>query len=179
MKYFVKLIILAFFLLTACEPAEPDTVSLMIVNVSVINPIDGETLRNKDVIIRSGKISDIRPHSVKYTTDATILDGTGKFLVPGLIDGHVHTGTIAGLSFTQSEKYPELTKAYFAQQPRSFLYFGFTTVVDLNGSQESFDRFEKEEIHPDLFNCGQALILEDGYPAVFVPREVRQYVFPN
>ncbi|MCF6195482.1 MAG: amidohydrolase family protein [Emcibacter sp.] len=179
MRYFIKPVILVFFLLTACAPAEPDTVSLMIVNVSVINPVDGKILKNKDVIISAGKISAIRPHSVKYTPDATLLDGTGKFLVPGLIDGHVHTGTIAGLSFAQSEKYPELTKAYFAQQPRSFLYFGFTTVVDLNGNQESFDRFEKEEIHPDLFNCGQALILEDGYPAVFVPREVRQYVFPN
>lgn len=156
--------------------------SLVITNVSVINPETGEVLENRNVAVSKGRITEISVNTGESTNVSrakVLIDGTGKFLIPGLIDGHVHTGSMAGMSFDQSKKYSGLTKAYFEQQPRSYLYFGFTTVVDLNSDQSSLEKFIAGEMHPDLFHCGQALILEDGYPAVFAPRGVRKYVFPN
>ncbi|MCF6215375.1 MAG: amidohydrolase family protein [Emcibacter sp.] len=178
--FFVML--LAVFI-TGCDVAEKSkNDNLIITNVSVIDSRSGAVLENRDVIVFAGKIIEVRDSRGIATSGngkEKIIDGTGKFLTPGLIDGHVHTGSMAGMSFAQGEEYGDLSKAYFVQQPKSYLYFGFTTVVDMNGSPDSFERFARGTLHPDLFHCGQALILEDGYPAVFVPRDVRRYVFPN
>ena len=47
------------------------------------------------------------------------LDGKGKFLIPGLIDSHVHLANTAGFTEQLKKKYPELVDAYFEQLPRS------------------------------------------------------------
>ena len=62
----------------------------------------------------------------------TVVDGTGRFLVPGLIDGHVHLAVVPGMEETASARHQELVESYFRQLPRSYLYFGFTAVVDLD-----------------------------------------------
>ena len=61
----------------------------LIRNVTVI-PMNKEVvLINKDVLIENGKIKSIM-ETGKTGSRATIIDGTGKFLVPGLFDMHVH-----------------------------------------------------------------------------------------
>lgn len=170
-------------LLSACGQSEDEPAgSLIIMNASVIETDTGIILPNQDVYVVDGIITKIQANGGKAALNfetGSVTDGTGLYLIPGLIDGHVHVGSMAGMSFAQSKKYPDLTAAYFAQQPKSYLYYGFTSVVDLNGSEESMTQFTDGSLHPELFHCGQALIIEDGYPAVYVPRDVRQYVFPN
>ncbi len=67
--------------------------SLLITNVNVI-PIEGGEiiLKNQTVIIKDGKIADIIPFKQEHTKDKlkVIVDGTGKYLIPGLADMHVH-----------------------------------------------------------------------------------------
>lgn len=58
----------------------------LILNVRVF---DGEkSLGTKDVLLQNGKIAGIGKLQV---SEATIVDGTGKTLIPGLIDSHTHT----------------------------------------------------------------------------------------
>ena len=67
--------------------------NLIITNVNLIPVEGGETiLKNQTVIIKGGKISDIIPFKQKQakTKQTTIIDGTGKYLIPGLADMHVH-----------------------------------------------------------------------------------------
>ena len=61
----------------------------------------------------------------------TTLDGRGLFLTPGLIDSHVHPGTPPGMTGEQEAQHPELAQRAWQQMPRSFLLYGFTTLVDL------------------------------------------------
>ncbi|CVI65168.1 Isoaspartyl dipeptidase [Clostridiales bacterium CHKCI001] len=50
-----------------------------------------EKMGVKDVLIGGGKILKIGEDlPVEYAYDITVIDGTGKILMPGLIDGHVH-----------------------------------------------------------------------------------------
>lgn len=60
-------------------------------NVNVI-PMDKErVLQNQTVIIRDGFISEIGDaKKIKIPKGAKIIDGRGKYLIPGLVDMHTH-----------------------------------------------------------------------------------------
>ncbi len=71
------------------------------------------------------------------------------------MDGHVHVSSIPGMGFGVEPvalKHPKLVKAYFEQQPRSFLYYGVTQVLDPNPGV-NFDKFTATPDHPDYFRC--------------------------
>jgi len=64
----------------------------MITNVTVI-PMNAETsLQNRTVTIQDGKITGIENSGKppKSTSAITVIDGTGKYLIPGLFDMHAH-----------------------------------------------------------------------------------------
>jgi imidazolonepropionase-like amidohydrolase len=60
-----------------------------------VNVIDGITQNIRPdytVTIRGGRIQSIEPSAAsRLTADAEVIDGRGKFLIPGLWDLHVHT----------------------------------------------------------------------------------------
>jgi imidazolonepropionase-like amidohydrolase len=54
----------------------------------------GPTLANASVLLRDGKIVAVGA-SVPAPSDAVVVDGTGKYVTPGLIDTHSHLGVYA------------------------------------------------------------------------------------
>ncbi len=79
------------FLLLASSAIARDTDTLAITHVTVINVVDGTSKPDMTVIIRGNRIAEIKTSSRKRIKDAEIIDGRGKFLIPGLWDMHVHT----------------------------------------------------------------------------------------
>lgn len=86
------------------------------------------------IIVRDGKIAEVRAGLIPAPIDATLIDLSTKFVLPGLIDSHVHlrsdAGGVAGLveGFTQSEA----AGAYVtADNARKTLMAGFTTVRNM------------------------------------------------
>ena len=51
----------------------------------------GPTIRNGSIFLRDGKIADVGTN-VSASADAIIIDGTGKYVTPGIIDNHSHIG---------------------------------------------------------------------------------------
>jgi imidazolonepropionase-like amidohydrolase len=47
-------------------------------------------LRNRTVVIRAGRVESIRESSENLAGDVVVIDGHGRYLLPGLIDMHVH-----------------------------------------------------------------------------------------
>lgn len=87
MRFLVLLIIL--FSLIACKPKQSDPLDLVISNVNLIDGT-GTPLRTKVTVgIHDGKIVLI--DSAFTDESKNRIDGTGKFLIPGLFDCHVHT----------------------------------------------------------------------------------------
>jgi imidazolonepropionase-like amidohydrolase len=70
-------------------------------NVNVI-PMDRErVLANQTVVVRNGLIAEIGDaKKVKLPKDAVRVDGTGKYLIPGLVDMHTHL-------LSDSNEYPD------------------------------------------------------------------------
>ena len=61
------------------------------VDVSVLPmTAEGRILRNQTVVVRDGRILSINPVSVRAPRGATVIDGRGKFLMPGLSEMHAH-----------------------------------------------------------------------------------------
>ena len=45
------------------------------------------------ILIENGRIRDVRPSALGVPPGAAVTDLTGRFVIPGLIDAHVHLGT--------------------------------------------------------------------------------------
>jgi imidazolonepropionase-like amidohydrolase len=165
----------------ACIAAGPRAslaAELLIENVTVISPEQAAPQPSRHVLIRDGRIVAVNPQRIAPGKDAQRIDGSGKFLTPGLMDSHVHVGVAAGLPFEETPENATLHEVYFRQQPRSYLYFGVTQLVDLTGMPERIAVFEAQPLRPDLFRCAPAVVL-DGYPTVFAPPETRRQLLPN
>jgi imidazolonepropionase-like amidohydrolase len=83
-------------------------------DVSILDVEAGVVVPDRTVIVEGGTIARVGPAAeVEIPADATVIDGTGRFLVPGLADMHVH-----------------MERA----DARLFLANGVTTVREMNGS---------------------------------------------
>lgn len=97
-----------------------------IVNVNVL-PMDTErVLARQTVLIENGRIA--RVGSVEQVTlppGTVVIDGRGKYLMPGLADLHVH------LSYNPADHHPHLLKLFLAN--------GVTTVLNLRGTPQMLE----------------------------------------
>ena len=62
----------------------------LIRNVTILTAA-GPTIRNGSVLLRDGRIAAVGA-SVSAPSDAVVIDGTGKYVTPGIIDTHSHIG---------------------------------------------------------------------------------------
>ena len=158
---------------------------IWITDVTIISPENLDHIAEGNVLIDDGRIVSVeRRKGTKKPAGATVVSGKGQFLIPGLIDSHVHLASIPGVQFEMSFG-PDAAKSvmiseYLKQLPRSYLYFGYTTLVDLAVvDRRVLDEFRQAPLHPDLYDCGQSMPIANGYPMSFAPPATRFHVFPN
>jgi hypothetical protein len=68
----------------------PQAKRLYITNITLIDGTGAPASTQSNVLIEAGRIVSIDHKKRANTKDAEILDGTGKFLIPGLWDMHAH-----------------------------------------------------------------------------------------
>jgi imidazolonepropionase-like amidohydrolase len=165
--------------LMICAPAIAG--QTWITNVKLISPEKLDRIESGSVLIDNDRIVRVeRGSGGKTPAGATRVDGKGYYLTPGLIDSHVHLFAVPGMSFEQADHMQTMAKEYFAQMPRSYLYYGYTTVIDLAaGSREFIDRVKAMPHHPDIYDCGPPLVFANGYPSSYTPPAYRFEVFSN
>ena len=158
-----KMILIAISVfLGACGATSPPA-DLCLENVTVVSA-DRPAPFQADVCIDQGRITSIETPGRARAAKKTI-DGSGRFLIPGLIDSHVHLYHAPGLKRRYTKHYDELIAAYREQLPRSFLYYGYTSVIELNADFATNRGFEAAPEHPDLYHCGQGLVLSNDFMA--------------
>ena len=115
-----RCLLFGLFLLVAFGPrvcpsaGQANDSAIVFRNVSIL-PMDSQrVLPNQTVVVKKGKISTIDDvKNVTIPSNAVVIDGSGKYLLPGLADMHVHT---------DPSDFP------------LFLANGITTVREMNGS---------------------------------------------
>ena len=155
---------------------------LRIDHVTIISPERSSPLQDVTVYIRGDQVTSIHrskasPSARSAAKGVQVIDGMGLYLSPGLIDSHVHTGGAPGMGPVQERANPEIARAARRQVPRSYLYYGFTTLIDLVSTPEAIAGWNAHAVHPDFFFCGGAPIV-DGYPMNWDPKPKRYQEYP-
>jgi imidazolonepropionase-like amidohydrolase len=150
-------------LLAISAPALAETIVLK--NVTVIDGTGAAPQPNSAIVMTDGKIAWVGPVSgLKAPAGATVKDLSGKFVMPGIIDSHVHIGMMHDV--TQDEKYetPENVQADLKQ----YAAYGVTTVQVL-GTDKDFVlqmRDQQRKSRPAMariFSAGQGSVIKGGY----------------
>ena len=85
----MKKLFLIFVVLMAVPAAYAQSTETLIKNATVLTITHG-TLTNTDVLLRNGKIAAIGKN-LNASANARVIDATGKFVMPGIIDCHSHS----------------------------------------------------------------------------------------
>ncbi len=120
-----KILLIVFGLLILAGNILGQTTAFVGVNVI---PMDRErVLANQTVIVRNGVIAEIGDAGkVKVPKDAVRVDGTGKYLIPGLVDMHTHL-------LSDGDEYPD---SIAPDELRVMVANGVTTVRFMIGTPE-------------------------------------------
>ncbi len=176
---------LTLLLLSVAAPVDPvpnpKADRVWITNVFIVSPENLDHIKKGSVLVENGHIAKVeRSKTPKRLADAEVVDGKGQYLIPGLIDSHVHLASVPAMPFDETPHEQEIAQEYFKQLPRSYLYYGYTTLIDLAVFDPPvLEDFRKTPLHPDLYDCGGSLPFANGYPMSFLPQAVRFKPFPN
>lgn len=142
-------LMLLFGMLEGCTSDRQDTRArasiLAITHATVVDVTSGRLLADRTILIADARILDVLPsESARIPSSAQVVDGAGKFLIPGLWDAHIH------LSFTGQDALALLVA------------HGVTSVRDLGGRldvvQAMRQRIQSGElIGPEIMLSGPAL----------------------
>jgi hypothetical protein len=171
---------LAAFALCCISAAAQD---VRIEHVTIVSPERQQPMNEATVYIRGERIASISSatssdkksvEAPRSKSNVQIVDGHGLYLIPGLIDSHVHTSDLPGIDKSHEPMREEIASAIRKQTPRSYLFFGYTTLIDLIATPEQITSWNSYKTHPDLYFCGGAQI-PGGYPPIqFVSAEDRR-----
>lgn len=87
MKRYILTILTFCFLLISAAEAQIKRGSILIKNGTLLTVTNG-TMENTDILIRDGKISRIGKNL--NASGVPVIDATGKYIMPGIIDAHSH-----------------------------------------------------------------------------------------
>ena len=147
----------AFFCLSCSKPRPA---AIVITHVTVIDATGAAPQPNSTVLLEGSKISALGPDSsIRIPSGAQIIEATGKFLIPGLADMHVHLTGAGEPSGSREFILPLLIAS------------GITTVRDMGGKVEFLKQLRSEiqtgkRLGPQIFFTGPYL---DGDPPGYQP----------
>jgi imidazolonepropionase-like amidohydrolase len=125
----VSLILGAFTVVSAQKSQ-----TILINNVEIFNGVDQQTFKGY-VLIEGNKISKIsdKPIVTNKSALVTIIDGKGKFLMPGLIDAHYHAmfASLPQIALLTSDI--GFVNIAAAKNIENLLMNGYTSIRDLGG----------------------------------------------
>jgi imidazolonepropionase-like amidohydrolase len=140
-------------LMTVSANAEP----LVIENVTLIDGTRGPAQENIWVLVQKDRIAAISPNKID-AAEVRRIDGSGKFLIPGLMDVHIHLQggariTPEGLRDKDNDRSKGLRALH------SYLYSGVTSVYDAGNNPDFIFALREDEragniVSPRIFATG-------------------------
>jgi len=157
--------VVATFLALAAVPAPAATV---LRDFTLIDGTGRAPVPSSALIIDDGRISWVGPVSkLQAPAGATVVNLGGKFVLPGLIDNHVHVGLVHDLA--QDIKF--YSRELVEQQLRIYAAYGVTAVQVLGTDKDAiFEvRAQQRKSQNDMarvYTSGQGLVFKGSYGGV-------------
>ena len=158
---------------TRSQPAAPSTKKLALVGGMLLDGYEVPPVHHAAILIEGNKIIEVgRAADIKIPPDATVIDTTGRTMMPGLMDLHVHLMILGHGNY--GVWFPWLAKTGVQRvmeiSAKQLVNAGITTAVDLAAPlKESLlvrDRINRGEIPgPRMLVSGPWITLSLGnYP---------------
>lgn len=149
--------------------------SLLFTNVVIFNGKENKPFLGH-VLVTGNQITKIAatPIPINKSANTTIIDGKGKFLMPGLIDAHAHTTMDAialPLALASDIGYLNLFAANSAEKQ---LMRGFTSVRDVGGASFSLKKSIDQGLikGPRIYPSGATISQTGGHGDFGMPTDV-------
>jgi imidazolonepropionase-like amidohydrolase len=158
--------LLVALFLAGCKPPE-ESVQKAIIGAVLIDGTGGPPLSNSVVIVAGSRIRAVGNRAnMPIPAGVEKINGAGKFLVPGLIDVHVHLGERAGPAY----KAADYTRERIERNLNTYLYFGVTSVRSMGTDRKAgFDVRNAERsgqwLSARLFTAGRGFTAPGGHPS--------------
>ncbi len=127
-------------------------------NVTVIDGTGAAPMSDMTVVVRDGRFEAVIPSALAPDVEGREIDGRGKYLIPGLMDLHIHLrgGTRITPDGLREE---DIRRDYGIQALHSYLYSGVTSVYDAGNLPEYIFGLREEEragtlVAPRIFATG-------------------------
>lgn len=167
-------------LLTACgpspKPVETAANSVAIIGATLIDGSGAGSVPDSVVVVREGRIWAAGPKaSTPVPEGSQHVDASGRFLIPGLMDLHVHLGSTGGPGFRAAD----YTRERVLQNLNSYLYFGVTTVRSIGTERDAGLQIRDEQrsgpvTTARLYTAGRGFTAPGGHPAQEIGDIARQ-----
>jgi imidazolonepropionase-like amidohydrolase len=139
----------------------------------LIDPDSGTVLTNQVIMIKDGKIQAVGS-ALAFPANATVIDLSGKTVLPGLIDCHTHVadGQSDGEPFNVLRKTASQIALESVPNARAMLLSGFTTVRDVGTYRALNDIALRDAIGrgyvtgPRMFVAGAYITITGGAGAM-------------
>jgi imidazolonepropionase-like amidohydrolase len=159
---------LGVFLLLAQTAAAQVTA---LVGGTVVNLDGGAHLENAVVLVKDQRISAVGSRDdVPVPEGATVIDQSGQWLIPGLMNMHVHLGLIlpGKMAAELADETDAALALRMAAAGRNILQAGVTTIRtpgDSRHAELALDRSIRkgESEGPRIFSAGESLIITGGH----------------
>lgn len=120
--------------------------SIAFVGATLIDGTDADPLSNAVLVVTDGRVRAVGPRdAVTVPPDADVVDVSGKYIMPGLINAHGHVGATVGLDANG-----EYSRANLLRQLSLYARYGITTVFSLGGDEDAGFRLRNEQFTQDL-----------------------------
>ena len=121
----------------AAMPAVVMAQDVAIKGATIITIANGD-IQNGTIVVRNGKIAAVG-QNVTVPAGVRVIDGTGKFVMPGIIDAHSHAALEGGINEGSESVTPEVQVQLKNDDPVIYraLAGGVTTANILHGSANS------------------------------------------
>ncbi len=133
-------------------------------NANVVDVENGSILADQNIVLENGFIRELNEANPSHS-DANRIDLEGSYVIPGLIDAHVHVTAYTANLGELPRQSPMYVAARAAKVLDGMLSRGFTTVRDVGGAEFGLAQSVEERLisGPRLLYGGKALSASGGH----------------
>jgi imidazolonepropionase-like amidohydrolase len=134
-------------------------------NFTLIDGTGHAPVAHAAMILNNGRIQWVGPAAqLKAPPLAQVIDLQGKYVMPGLINLHVHLGATIGLD--QNEKF--FTPENVEKDLKTYASYGVTTVLSMGTDKDSIFKIRDEQragrpAETRIYTAGQGFVFKGGY----------------
>ena len=164
--------------LALCGAACAQAPVTLLQNVRIFDGNSAALSAPSHVLVRGQTIERIATAPIAAPAGATVIDGAGRTLMPGLIDNHWHTMLAApSMALTLEGDLGFLT-LLAAAEARATLMRGFTTVRDLGGPSFALKRAIDDglAVGPRIYPSGAMITITGGHGDFRAARELPRQI---